>query len=194
MWKARARTSLTCRARYYEAVRETESYRIVSALPSIQNDIDVNNVKWRRGRSDISSRQGRKSVGAERSKMSREKRLRSIARFEFSECDPDALGTTSASKLAERLCFDAESFPLSGTVRCEDFEEFFVSFKSSTMGSTDVARRVRSRRLMLELKWTLNPKLRRLAVYSLRVRERSRAFVQALTAMESGNDWVDAVL
>ena len=143
----------------------------------------------------ISSRQGRKSVASERSKISREKRLRVIARFEFSQCDPDALGTTAASKLAERLCFDPKSFPLSGTVRCKDFEEFFVSFKSSTLDtSTEIARRVRSRRLMLELKWTLNPKFRRLAVYSLRVRERSRSFVQALTAMESGNDWVDAIV
>lgn len=141
----------------------------------------------------ISTRSGRKSVRSERRKVSREKRLRVIARFEFSKCDPEALGTTSSSKLAPLLCFDEDTFPLSGTVRCEDFENFFVSLKISALSNRDIARRVRSRRLMLELKWTLNPKYYRLAVYSLCVRERERSYVQALTALECGKDWVHGI-
>ena len=140
-----------------------------------------------------SSRAGRESFRKMRKLIRHEKRLRLIARFVFSQCDPDALGLTSADKLARCLCFDDE-FPLSGNaVSSQDFEKFFMTFKVSSISNRDISRRVRSCRLKLELKWVVNPKYRRVAEYKLRVRERKRSFVQALTVLEHGGDWVDAV-
>ena len=52
MDQARARTSITCRTRIFEALRETELYRITSFFSCMTHN-DVEDIKWRQGRSDL---------------------------------------------------------------------------------------------------------------------------------------------